>query len=190
MDRDAQGQDRTPERYRATLRLLARFQLDAWLQGKIDLSGVVQQTLLEADQMLATFQGMNETEQEAWLRQILAHNLQDEVRKLHAAKRDVRRETSLEAALEESAARLEAWLAADQSSPSARASREEQLRRLDQALEQLTEDQRTAVVLHYWKGCSLAQIAERMERGKAAVAKLLQRAIKRLHDLLVEESRE
>src|SRR5438270_31367 len=99
------------ERYRKYLALLARLQVDRRLQGKVDLSGIVQQTLVEAYRMLPRFQAKTQHEMAAWLRRILANNLADEVRKLKTAKRDARRELSLEAALEESSARLGNWLA-------------------------------------------------------------------------------
>ena len=120
----------------------------------------------------------------AWLRQVLANNLRDEVRKLNTAARDVDRERSLEASLHESSSRLEAWLAADQSSPSQRAENNEQLLCLADALAQLPADQRTAVELHNLQGRPLAEVAEHTGRTKGAVAQLLFRGLKKLRTLL------
>jgi RNA polymerase sigma-70 factor (ECF subfamily) len=174
------------ERYRAYLHLLARLRLDRRLQGKLDASDVVQQTLLQAHQALEAFRGHTEAERVAWLRQILARNLAHAVRDLGRDKRDVARERSLEAALDESSARLEAWLAAEQSSPSERADRNEQLLCLAEALAGLPEEQREAVVLHYWQGWSLADIGEYLGRSKGAVTGLLYRGLKQLRGLLHE----
>jgi RNA polymerase sigma-70 factor (ECF subfamily) len=174
------------ERYRAYLALLARLQLDPKLQGKVDLSGVVQQTLLEACQALPRFCVQGPVPQAAWLRRILANNLADEVRKLATAKRDRGRERSLEAALEASSARLEGWLAADQSSPSQQAGRQEQAMRLAAALAELPEAQREALVLQHWHGWSLADIARHLGRSHAAVAGLIKRGLQRLREQLPE----
>src|SRR5581483_10149026 len=133
------------ERYRDYLNLLARLHLDARLRGKVDLSGVVQQTLLEAHQAPPASAGSST----AWLRRILVNNLTDEVRKVTAAVRDVERERSLEQALNASSVRIEGWLAAEQSSPSQRAIRDEEVVQLAAALAQLPDDQRTAVELHH-----------------------------------------
>src|SRR5215471_14036366 len=132
---------RTLERFREYLHLLARLQLDPRWQGKIDLSGVVQQTLLEAHQNREQLRHWDEARRAAWLRRALAHNLTDEVRKLGTARRDAALEQSLDQALEQSAWRLESWLADEQSSPSVRAERNEQLLALAAALEQLAPDQ-------------------------------------------------
>jgi RNA polymerase sigma-70 factor (ECF subfamily) len=102
-------------------------------------------------------------------------------------KRDVAREQPLEAALDDSASRLEAWLAAEQSSPSQQAQRHELAIRLAQALATLPENQREAVVLRHWQGCSLVEIGERLGCSTAAVTGLLHRGLRRLrqelHDL-------
>jgi RNA polymerase sigma-70 factor (ECF subfamily) len=174
------------DRFREYLSLLARLQLDPRLQGKVDLSGVVQQTLLEAYQAWDGFARMNEEEKAAWLRRALANNLIDEVRKLSAAARDVKREQSLELAVEESSARLEVLLASDQHSPIKRALRNERLLQLAAALAQLPEDQRTAVELHHLKEWPLAAVAEHLGRSKGAVAQVVFRGLKKLRELLAE----
>jgi RNA polymerase sigma-70 factor (ECF subfamily) len=174
------------ERFREYLGLLARLQLDARLQGKVDLSGVVQQTLLEAHRESGKMPDQGDDDLARWLRRILANNLQDEIRKLYSQARDVRREESLEAALEASSSRIEGWLGAEQSSPSQRAMRNEELFRLADALAKLPDDQRRAVELHHLKGRSLLDIAAEMDRTKGAVAALLFRGLNKLRELLGE----
>jgi RNA polymerase sigma-70 factor (ECF subfamily) len=176
----------SPEAYRAYLHLLARTLVDGALRGKVDLSGIVQQTLLEAHQALARYQKMTPAQQIAWLRKTLSNNLTDEIRKLRTEKRGGGRECSLEQALERSSARLEAWLAADQASPSEQALHNEQLCLLAQALEELPDDQRTAVELRYVQGQTLAEIALHLARSKGAVAKLLTRGMAKLQARLAD----
>jgi RNA polymerase sigma-70 factor (ECF subfamily) len=176
------------ERFRSYLGLLARLEVAPSLRDKVDLSGVVQQTLLEAHQGLNDHPGQARSQGEAiaWLRSILSHNLADALRKLTARKRDVRLEWSLENALDQSASRVEQWLAAEQSSPSQRAIRQEELLRMAQSLDSLPESQRRAIELHHLQGLPLAEIAALLGSTKAAVAGLLHRGLKALRTRLDE----
>jgi RNA polymerase sigma-70 factor (ECF subfamily) len=178
------------EQCREYLRLLARLQLDPRLQGKLDPSDVVQQTLLKAHEKMEQFRGRTEAELTAWLRQILANNLAEAVRKYAADARNVARERSLEARLDESSARLEACLLADQSSPSQRVIRQERLVQLANALAQLPVDQRRAVELHHLKGLSVAEVGNHLGKTRAAVVGLLFRGLKTLRLLLRETEAE
>src|SRR6516225_6370606 len=104
---------RSLDGFRDYLRLLARLQLSSRLAGKIDLSGVVQQTLLEAYQARDGFPS-EAAQQAAWLRRALANNLTDEIRRLTSKGKERMEEQSLEQALEASSARMEAWLAREE----------------------------------------------------------------------------
>src|SRR5262249_44884788 len=153
--------------------LLARVQLDPRLQGKLDPSDIVQETLLKAHQGLDQFQWRGEGETVAWLRKILANTLTDAARKFGTGARAV----NLEHSLAESSARLKAWLASEQSSPSEQAIRQEELVRLAESLAELPEDQRRALELMHLKGYPVDAIAEEMGRSATAVGGLLRRGM-------------
>jgi RNA polymerase sigma-70 factor, ECF subfamily len=142
---NAVGPDR--EQHRDYLRILARLQLSPALRGKLDLSGIVQLTLLKAVEALGQFRGRTPAELAAWLRQILARILANAVRDHGRGRRDVGLERSIERSVEESSARLDTWLAAEDSSPSQRTERNEQSMRLVRALAELPEAQREALLL-------------------------------------------
>ena len=135
-----------PEKFRSYLGLLARLDLDPRLEGKVDVSGVVQQTLLEAFQ--AGEVPPDDEGRTRWLRRILANNLRDEIRKFRTQTRDVERERSLEA----SSLRIDGWLASEYSTPSMVAVRREDSLRLADALAKLPEVQRRAFELHHLQG--------------------------------------
>jgi RNA polymerase sigma-70 factor (ECF subfamily) len=175
------------EHYRDYLRTLARLQITDRLRDKLDLSGIVQQTLLEAYQVRDKLRGLNDAQRAAWLRRALANNLADEARRLGAKARDVGREQSLQQALDESSARLEALLAVEQQSPSQQAVRQEDLLRLAEALGRLPEEQRAAVELHHLEGRTLAETAEQMGRSRSAAASLVFRGLRNLRRILDEK---
>ena len=181
---DAAPDGRDLEAFRDYLRLLARAGLDPRLQAKLDPSDVVQQTLLEAHKDLANFRGTSPEELRAWLRQVLARNLANALRDFRRDKRDVARE---QAPVEQSSARVEAWLAADGSSPSAGLRRQEEAARLAAALEELPEAQREAVVLRHLHGWSLHDISRHVGKSTTAVAGLVYRGLSRLRERLEGE---
>lgn len=176
------------EKYREYLGLLGRLQLDEKLMGKVDISGVVQLTLLEASQ--SQWVDLNDEDRVRWLRRIFADNLLDEIRKFRTQARNVQREQSLERAIEQSASRLNVWLADDQSTPSRKAVRAEEEMRLAKALACLPSAQREAIELHYFQGLPLEGIGVRMKRTKGAVAALIFRGTTRLRRLLGDKQDE
>lgn len=172
------------QRSRAYLGFLARFQLGPRLQAKLDASDLVQQTLLKAHENLEQFRGSTPAELMAWLRQILANELAGAIRQFSTEARDLGREVHLQADLDQSSSRLEGWLAAEQTSPSQCAIREEELLRLGEALAQLPADQQRAVELHHFQGYPIAEVAQRLDRSEEAVVGLLYRGTKKLRHLL------
>ena len=170
------------EGFRSYLRLLANFQLDKRIQGKVDASDIVQQTMIQAYKARDQFRGENDKQRAAWLRQILARNLIHATRDMTRDKRDVRREQAMQAAVNDSSLRLEKLLSGDEQTPSMKVQRGEEILKVAEAIEQLPEAQREALLLHYLEQKSLAEIAEQIGKTRGSVAGLVRRALAALRE--------
>jgi RNA polymerase sigma-70 factor (ECF subfamily) len=170
------------EQYYSYVNFLVRQSFPPHLAAKVERRDVVQQVLLKVLESDPDFGGRSEGERLSFLRKTYVSVVSDSVRYFDRGKR----KGMLKQSLSESAARLEKWLAAVQSSPSQRASKHEQLLRLAHAIAELPENQRRAVELHHLKKHSLAETAEAMGISPQAAAGLLRRGLASLRDGLCE----
>lgn len=167
-----QSPDDLFEHHRPALLIWAEVQAPAWIRAKTEPADLVQQTLLEALRDRGKLEGMGEHDVLAFLRRALTNNLIDAARKYSRNKTDV----SAEAA-EASSVRLADWIAANHSSPSERAARNERFARLAAGLGRLPDDQRIAVEMRYLQSAKVGEIAKLLDRSENAVSALLHRAV-------------
>jgi RNA polymerase sigma-70 factor, ECF subfamily len=173
------------EQFRNYLTLLARLQVGQRLQGKVDDSDLVQGVFLEAHRDFAQFRGTTEGELMAWLRQMLASNLADEMRRFHGTgRRDVRLERDLLLLLDRSSLVPDRALVAPSSSPSQRAICRERAVLLADTLEQLPAHYREVLTLRHLEELSFPEVARRMGRTLSSVKNLWVRALAQVRDLL------
>jgi len=177
-----------PEQYRDVLKLMVRrLYLDGRFRQRYGSSDLVQDTLLKAHNNVRDCHAADEPGRLRWLHAILMNVVRDRLSGEGAAKRDLAREVPLNAALAESSARLERWLADPAPSPARAAERHELLAAVARALETLSEDQREAILRHHTKGERTREIAAHMGRTADAVKLLLYRGLKELRQRLQGE---
>ena len=174
-------------RYSEYLTLLARLQIGRRLQGKADPADVVQETFLEAHRDLAAFRGDTAAEFAAWLRQALARNLANLVRRYFGTRaRDPRLEQDLAADLDGSSHVVGAVPADPLGSPSQQAAGREDAVRVTAMLDRLPPDYREVLLLRYVDGLTFPAVAARLGRSVNSVEKLWVRALARLRQSMAE----
>jgi RNA polymerase sigma-70 factor (ECF subfamily) len=156
----------------------ATCQMPAWVRQHLDPSDLVQQTLLEVWRE-GRLNGLAAPAARGYLFRALANNLIDALRKYAPARNDVSPD-----ALAESSMRMADWVAANDTSPSERAERNERFARLAGELAKLPEAQRIAVEMRYLLGMKVIEIARVLNRTADAVSLLLYRALSTLRTTL------
>ena len=184
---DGPALGRLIEQYRHYLGLLARLQIGHNLQGKFDDEDLLQDVSLEAHKNIGRFSGSSETEFLAWLRQILAATLSNQVRRYFGTRRrDPRREKRFVVEIDQSSRALDRNLFASQTSPSQQASRSEQVVLLADALAELPESYREVVILRNLEGLSFPEVARRLMKTEDSVKHLWTRSLARLRRAMEE----
>jgi RNA polymerase sigma-70 factor (ECF subfamily) len=181
-DREELG--RLFEACRSYLNVMARAQVESWMQAKVDASDIVQETMLEAHRDFARFQGESVGEWLAWLRGILANNAADVVRKYRgSAKRQTRREVSLQPQSDDSS--FGALDPADSiETPSVQLMRQERELRVADAIVKLSPDHQQVIILRNLQRLPFDEVARRMGRSRPAAQMLWMRAIRKLQEAL------
>jgi len=154
--------------YEPRLRRLVEARLGARLRLResLEADDVLQEALLRAFRSLGGFEWRRDDAFVAWFGGIVEHVVRS------AAEKSARHEVI----------ELTGDVAAEQSSPSQSARREERFARLEQALEALSPEHREVIVLARIERLRIEEIAARMHRSPDAVKQLLVRALRRLKE--------
>ncbi|MCA9194750.1 MAG: sigma-70 family RNA polymerase sigma factor, partial [Planctomycetales bacterium] len=120
----------------------------------------------------------------AWLLVIMGNVIKDLLKHYSADKRELAKEQSVALDLKQSTIGIETFLAAEQSTPSMAASRNEELFKLAKGLEQIPEDAREVIILKHLQNKSLQEIADITGRSVPSIAGLLRRGLARLREHL------
>ncbi|MGC1717669.1 MAG: sigma-70 family RNA polymerase sigma factor [Isosphaeraceae bacterium] len=176
------------ELYRNYLRLVARSLISSALRVKLEPSDLVQETFLKAHREFTQFAGQSERELVSWLRRILVRSLSNQVKHHRRMARDHLRQESLEQLLDRSSSTIQQALATSINSPSEQASRREQAVLLADALNRLPDHYRETFIQRTLEHVPFEPIAAELGRSVGAVRMLWARAVKRLTQILEEDT--
>jgi RNA polymerase sigma-70 factor (ECF subfamily) len=147
------------------------------LRSKLESMDLVQDTLIHALSGLDDFTYKNEGDFVRWLSTIAENVLRGNLKKLHAGKRDIRREVPLGYGPTTGNRLVVNPGPIDATTPSVIMSKKEDLARLEKAIDQLKPEYREVIILTKIEGLSYKEISERLGKSNDAVRKLISRAI-------------
>ncbi|TWU23333.1 RNA polymerase sigma factor CnrH [Novipirellula galeiformis] len=188
---DVDAVNRLLERHRVSVRRLVEMRLDRKVQRRVDVSDVVQDVLLEASGRLEKYLDDPAMAFHLWIRQIAWDRIIDTYRRHRvSAKRNMDREQAMviPAGQDQSSVELAAQLWDPGPTPAAAATQREIATKVEAAIEQLGEQDREMILMRHYEHLSNLEIAEVLGVNPPAASMRYLRAIRRLRELLENES--
>ena len=164
--------------YAERVRWIVRFRISKELRSKLESMDLVQDTLLHALGGLDDFTYKNEGDFIRWLSKIAENELRGSLKKLHADKRDIRKEIRFSTYRPITGSGfVGAPVPVEATTPSVIMSKKEDLSKLEKAIDQLKPEYREVIILAKIDGLSYKEIGEKLGKSEEAVGMLLSRAM-------------
>jgi RNA polymerase sigma-70 factor (ECF subfamily) len=164
--------------YGARVLWLVRLRMGKELRAKLESVDLVQDVLMSALRDIGTFTYKDEGDFLRWLARITENRLRDQIEKLHAQKRDIRKEVPCDGRdLSGDDGPTLNWQPITVTTPSAIISRQEEYEKLQSALDALKPEYRDVIVLAKIDGLSHKEVGDKLGKSSDAVRMLLARAM-------------
>ncbi|MDR4507170.1 MAG: sigma-70 family RNA polymerase sigma factor [Candidatus Brocadiaceae bacterium] len=166
---------------------IVRLRMGNELRSKMQSMDLVQEALLCSFRDLGDFTYKNEGDFLRWVSKIAENRIRDNSNKLHAQKRDMRKEAPFNMGDQSSNSTfIPGIVPFDTTTPSRIMSRNEEQERLEMAMQHLSAEDQEVIVLAKIEGLLLKQIGEKIGKSPDAVRMQLSRALAELSAIIGE----
>ena len=169
--------------YGERIRRIIRLRMGKELRSRLESMDMVQDVLMCAFRDLEEFNYTSEGDFLRWLGQIAENRIRDNLDKLHADKRDIRKEIPLQDdASTSNDDRARVYEPARNTTPSVILSKKEELDKLEKAIDKLKPEYKEVIIWAKIDGLSYKEIGSRLGKSADAAGHLLLRAMVSLSD--------
>jgi RNA polymerase sigma-70 factor (ECF subfamily) len=164
--------------YGARVHWIMRLRMGKELRSKLESTDLAQDALLSALGDLKNFTYKNEGDFLRWISTIAENRLRDNLDKLHADKRNIRKEIRIGRHNANTVSKSAvSFTPIEATTPSVIMSRIEELEKLEKAIDKLKPEYKQVIVLSKIDGLSYKEIADKLGKTSEAVRKLISRAM-------------
>lgn len=175
---DEAALQRLSEVYGERVLRIVRLRMGQELRSKLESMDLVQDAFVSALRGLENFTYQNEGDFLRWLAKIAENRIRDNSEKLHADKRNIRREIPLTITGQNSRDSLVGTVGPiDFTTPSVIVSRREDMNKLEKAMDKLRPEYKEVIILAKMEGLSGHELAEKLGKEPGAARALLSRAL-------------